>query len=83
MTTPDAPQQPTSDPAALGTPQSAPAETGAATGQQNRFSARCRCNLDQPCPRTLPWQDPDGVWRVGLNGYGEVCSIDTPCEVLP
>lgn len=109
MTKPDAPQQPTSDPAALGTPQSAPAETGAATGQQNRFSARCRCNLDQPCPvvrtvgdltarhvgrqvivdglhailGTLPWQDPDGVWRVGLNGYGEVCSIDTPCEVLP
>ena len=31
---------------------------------------------------TLPWQDPDGVWRVGLNGYGEVCSLDTPCEVL-
>ena len=32
---------------------------------------------------TLPWLDPDGVWRVGLNGYGEVCSLDEPCEVLP
>ena len=32
---------------------------------------------------TLPWLDPDGVWRVGLNGYGEACSLDERCEVLP